>query len=445
MAKYELDLVNGSIFKNIFIFSIPLIFSNILQSLFNIADVSIVGHFAGAYAIGAVGSTTQFIWFFTGLISGIASAGNVMVAYYVGAKSKKDVEQVVFNSFIVCITTGIFLMFLGSLISKPVLILMKTKSELISDATIYFRIYMLGLPAVAIYNFGNCVLSAVGDTKRPVIYLSIAGILNIILDFVTVYFFKWGVAGVAFASSFAQWVSAFLILIATLKGVGDVKLILKNQTLSREKILRIVKIGLPAGLQCCIFSVANMFIQSCVNSFDAFTVSGCAAADKADGIAYNILFAFYAAGAAFIGQNYGAKKKDRIIKSYLISIGYALFFAILYGILIFVFGPQFLSIFTKDINVIDAGMTRLKIMAFSYWISVFMDGTISASRGLGKTSVPTIIVILGSCVFRLIWIYTVFALVKTIPSLFLLYPFSWIVTATAEIIYFVKIYKKIEM
>lgn len=444
MAKYELDLVNGSIFKNIFIFSIPLIFSNILQSLFNIADVSIIGHFADAYAIGSVGCTTQFIWFFTGLISGIASAGNVMVAYYVGAKSKKDVEQVVYNSFLVCLIGGIFLMVLGFLLSKPVLLLMKTKSELIDDACIYFRIYMLGLPAVAIYNFGNCVLSAVGDTKRPVIYLTVAGIINVILDFVTVYFLKLGVGGVAFASSFAQWISAILILTATLRGVGDVKLILKNQKINKEKVIRILKIGLPAGLQCCIFSIANMFIQSCVNSFDASTVSGCAAADKADVIAYNILNAFYAAGSAFIGQNYGARKKDRILKSYLISIGYALFFAILYGILISVFGCQFLSIFTKDSAVIDAGMTRVKIMAFSYWISVLMDGTISASRGLGKTSVPTVIVILGSCVFRIIWIYTIFAFVKTISSLYLLYAFSWTVTSIAEIIYFVKIYRKID-
>jgi len=440
MKSAYIKMTDGSLFKNILIFSIPLIFSNILQILFNIVDISVVGRFANSFALGAVGSTSMLILFFTGMIMGIANGVNAIVAYYIGANSQKDVDEIVISAFVVCLISGIILMIAGIVLSRPVLILMKTKSELLDDAVLYFRIYMIGLPALAVYNYGYALLSAIGDTKTPVVFLVIAGIINVALDLYLVIVFHLDAVGVGIASVVSLCVSAVLIMIVVIRGSDRIKLSF-SQKVHSQKIIRILKIGIPAGLQNSIFSFANMFIQAGVNNFDAYMVAGNTVADKADALVYNIMGGFYTACATFISQNFGARKKDRILKSYLVGVGYSLVIAVIAGILLLFFGPQFLSVFTNDRIVIEDGMRRLHIMAFSYWISAFMDCTIAANRGLGKTLIPVVFVLLGSCVFRIIWIYTIFAYFQTIPSLFLLYTFSWAITATAEIIYFAKQYR----
>lgn len=443
MKTYEKDLTEGSLFKGIFFYSAPLILTNLLQVLFNIADVAVVGRFAGSLPLGSVGSTSQLLFFFTGLLMGLGGGINVIVAFYIGAKSKKDITEAIHTAFIISLIAGFILMIVGFFFARPILTLIKTKSELLDGAVTYFSIYMLSMPGVAIYNYGNAVLGAAGDTKRPLYFLTISGIVNVILNLFFVIVCDMDCAGVALSTVISQYISAILVMISLFVGIGDVKFSLKSLRLNGEKSRRILKIGIPAGLQNSIFAFANTVIQVGVNSFDAVMVAGTSASSNLDNIIYNIMGAFYTANATFIGQNYGAKKKKRILQSTIISNGYALFFGIVISILLYIFGRQAIGLFTTDSAVIEAGLLRLNIMVFSYPVASFMDNTIAANRGLGKTVVPSIIVLIGSCLFRIIWVYTIFAWFKTIPSLFLLYIFSWALTAIAEMIYFVKEYRKI--
>ena len=437
-----LNLTEGSLFKKILIFSLPLMLSNVLQVLFNMSDIAVVGRFAGSAALGAVGSTSTLVMLFTGFVIGIGSGVNSLVAKYIGAKSDEDVSSSCYSAFVVSLVIGFIISALGIGLSKPFLLLLNTKPELLDGAVLYIRIYFCGMPALALYNFGNGVFSADGDTKRPLIFLTIAGIINILLNLLFVIVFKMSVAGVALASIISQALSATLILIALFRTKRPYRLSLKNFKVSKEKVKSVLMLGIPAGFQFAIFSAANLFIQAGVNSFDTVMVEGNSAAANADAFVYDIMAAFYTACTSFISQNHGAGKDERILKSYFISLIYSFGIGFVVSGALLLCGRQFLGIFTTEKEVIDAGMKRLTIMCLSYAISAFMDCTIAAARGLGKTVIPTVIVIMGSCVFRIIWVYTIFRYFKTIPSLYLLYSFSWTITAIAEIIYFAFIYKR---
>ena len=443
--KQELlrDLTRGPLGKQIFFFSLPLILSNLLQVLFNMADIAVVGRYAGPIALGAVGSTSILVTLFTGFLIGMAGGVNVLTALHFGARDRRALAETVHSSAILCGLVGLLFLAFGSLAARGILELMNTKPELIGGAALYLRIYFLGMPAMAIYNFGNAVFSAVGDTKRPLLYLSVAGALNVTLNLLFVIVCGMDVAGVALASVISQYVSAALILLALLRRGGeDYGLRLRELRLSRSRSKAILRIGLPGGLQNAIFAIANLFIQVGVNSFDATMVAGNSAATNQDPIVYDVMAAFYTACGSFIGQNYGARRKDRIKKSFLISLAYSFGAGVLLGLGILAAGPRFLSLFTAEPAVVEAGMHRLRVMSLSYGISAFMDCTIAASRGLGKSLAPTVIVLLGSCAFRILWVYTVFAHFGTITSLYLLYAFSWAITAVAEIWYFLRVYRK---
>lgn len=443
MKQLEQTLTEGSLPQKIFLFSLPLMFSNLLQVLFNMADIAVVGKFAGSNALGSVGSTTILVGLFTGFLIGLGGGINVLVALHIGAQNEKEVKETVSTSYILCIAMGILLLFIGFFGARSILSLMNTKEELLDGAVLYLRIYFLGLPALAIYNCGNAVLSAAGDTKKPLIYLSIAGVINVILNLVFVISFHLDIAGVAIASIVSQYLSAILITLTLIRSSKIYSLPRNwNSFIKRDKLIALLKLGLPAGLQNVIFMFANLFVQTGVNSFSATMVAGNSAAANADSLTYEVMAAFYVACSSFMGQNLGAKKKERVLKSYFISLTYSFLIGLFLGVSVLLMGPAFLSLFSSDAAVIDAGMYRLKIMSISYAFSAFMDCTIAASRGLGKTIVPTIIVVLGSCVFRVIWIYTIFAYFKTIPSLYLLYIFSWSITAIVEIIYFRKVYQE---
>ncbi len=440
--KSEIQMTSGSLLKNIFIFSVPLVFTNILQILFNMADSAVVGRFAGPLALGAVGSDGQLCFLCSGLLIGISGGVNVLVAFYIGQNNKKELNDIVHTAAIFCLLSGLILMVVGLIFAPYILSLMKTKTELLSDAVLYFRIYLISMPAMALYNFGNAVLSAHGNTKLPLIFLGLAGIANVFLDLLLVIVFKMSVAGVAIATVVAQYISCILTVNATFSKIGNLQFDKRNLKLNTHKTMQLIKIGIPAGLQNVVFAIANLFIQAGVNSFDALMVAGNAATMNGDNLVYNIMAAFYTAGATFIGQNYGAQKKDRILKTYFISVGYAFIVGLVLGIILYIFGEQFLGIFTTDQTVVDYAMRKFRIMTFSFAISAFMDGTIAANRGLGKTLVPSILVFLGSCFFRILWIYTIFAHYRTVESLFFLYPASWALTAIFEIGYFIIIYRK---
>lgn len=440
--KKAINMTEGPLAKQILFVSLPLMLSNLLQVLFNISDVAIVGRFAGSTALGSVGSTSIFVTLFTGFLIGLGGGINVLVARYYGAGRAEDVKKTVGSSLIISLIAGVILLLVGLFGSPALLQIINTKPDLLPGAVMYLRVYFLGMPALALYNYGNAVFSAIGDTKKPLIFLAIAGVLNVILNLFFVIVCHLSVVGVALASAISQCVSAGLILHALTKVQDSYALHLREVKFDRTIGQRVLVLGVPAGLQNAVFAFANLFIQAGVNSFDSLMVKGNSAAANADNLIYDAMAAIYMACASFMSQNYGAGKVERVKKSFYISLAYSFAIGLVLGGSLLLFGREFLALFTTDPAVIDAGMHRIGVMGLAYCISAFMDCTIAACRGLGETVVPTILVVLGSCVFRVIWVYTIFAYFHTIPSLYLLYPFSWGLTAIAEIIYFVRIYKK---
>ena len=444
-AARGVTMTEGPLWKNILIFSIPLVFSQLLQVMFNMADVAVVGKFASDTALGSVGSTTTLVTLFTGFLIGMGGGVNVRVAQHLGAREDEKTSQAVHTSLLLCTCMGLIIMVFCLLMAGPMLRILHTKDDLLPGAELYLRIYALGMPALGIFNFGNAVLSASGDTRRPLMYLTIAGVLNVILNLFFVIVCRMAADGVALASIISQYVSAFLVVWHIARMDGACRLHLRELRFHAAETGRVLQLGIPAGIQNALFAIANLFIQVGVNSFDSTMVSGNAAASNTDTIIYNVMAAFYMACSTFMGQNWGAGKKKRMMDSYLISLSYAFAIAVVLGTAFYLLGEPFLYIFTNSADVVAAGMQRMKIMCFSYALSAFMDASIAASRGLGRTLVPTIVVILGVCVFRVAWVYTVFAYFHTIPSLYLLYAFSWAITSAAEIVYFLHIFRRLEL
>jgi len=445
MKSYEMDMCTGSLWKKIMFFSVPLMFSNILQVVFNISDVAVVGKFAGPVALGAVGSTSILVTLSTGLLLGLASGVSALTALYIGAKDDAGVKATVHTAALVMAFFGMVIMVLGILFAGGILAVMNTKAELIQDAVRYLRIYLLGTPALAMFNLGNAVLSAAGDTRRPLYYLTFAGVVNVVLNLFFVIVCHMGVAGVAIASIISQYISALLVIRLLLRSQEAFALRIGCLKMDRDKMRRILRIGIPSAFQYALFAVANLFVQASVNSFDHVMVEGNSAAANSDPLVYDMMAAFYTACTSFIAQNLGAKNRERILKSFYICMFYSFMLGLILGVGIYVLRYPFLSMFTNERAVVDAGIKRISIMALSYCVSAFMDCTIAATRGLGKTIVPMLIVTAGSTVFRPMWIWTVFAHFRTIESLYLLYVFSWIVTAVLEIAYFVWAFKSLEL
>ena len=435
-AHGEIQMTEGSLWKNILLFSIPLVFSQLLQVMFNMADVAVVGKFASDTALGSVGSTSTLVTLFTGFLIGMGNGVNVRVAQHLGAQHREETSRAVHTAFLLCLLAGVGIMALCLALAANMLEMLHTKDDLLPGAVLYFRIYALGMPALGVFNFGNAVLSANGDTKRPLLYLTIAGILNVILNLFFVIVCKMAADGVALASVISQYVSAILVVWHMMRLNDACKFYFQRLRFHGDEVGRILGLGVPAGIQHMIFAIANLFIQAAVNSFDSTMVSGNAAAANTDTIIYNIMMAFYTACSTFMGQNWGAGHKKRMMDSYLISLFYAFAVAAVLGVAFYFAGRPFLYVFTNSADVVEAGMQRMKIMCFSYAISAFMDNTIAACRGLGRTIVTTVVVI---------WVYTIFAHYHTIPSLYLLYAFSWTITAAAEIAYFLRCFRKLRL
>lgn len=443
MNKADSSMIKGNLWKQMLLFSIPLMFSNFIQVLFNMADLAVVGRFSGSLALGAVGSTSMIVNLFVGFVIGESSGINVLTARAIGAGDKKDARETVHTAFVINVIMGLILGIIGVSLAKPVLIAMNTKTQLLSGAVIYLRIYMIGMPALAVFNFGNAVLSSVGETKKPLYFLTLSGIINILLNLFFVIVLKMSTAGVAISTAISQYTAAFLVMRELRKTPHEsIRLNLSEVNVCKNKVKALLGICIPSGFQYSVFYIANIFVQVGVNKFDAIMVSGNSAASNADGIVYDVMAAVYTAISSFVGQNYGAGNKKRVLGSFLVGLCYSVGIGFFLGYSIYIFGREFLSLFAREREVIDAGMEKLAVMGVTYWISAFMDSLIAVLRGLGKTMISMYIVIFGSCIFRLIWIYTVFEYFGTIRSLYLVYASSWILTALLETIYFVYVYKK---
>lgn len=442
MKNKTINLLNGNLFKNIFLFSLPLVLTNILQVFFHIADVAFVGRFSGPSALGSVGSTATLVNLFTGFFIGVSSGINVCIAKYIGQGDKKRVGQSVHTSFLLMIIISFVLVGVGLLSSRALLELLGTKSELIDGSHLYMKYFFCAIPGIAIYNYGNAVFSSMGDTKKPLFVLSVSGGLNVILNLVFVVCFNMGVEGVALSTFISQYVSATLLLVMLFKNNSICALKIENMKINKSRTKEILKLSLPSGFQHSLFAIANLFIQSGVNSLDTVMVEGNSAAINADALIFDVMAAFYVGCSTFVGQNHGANKKDRVLKTFYICLLYSFVISAVLGGLLMIFGKQFLSMFTTSEAVIAAGMKRIMLMGWAYCFSAFMDTATAASRGLGKTLVPTILVIGGVVIFRIVWVKTIFAYYNTYESLYLLYFFSYIITSIAELIYFAYAYKK---
>ena len=330
----------------------------------------------------------------------------------------------------------------AGLAAEPLLRMMSVPDEVLPLALLYLRIYLIGMPVILLYNFEAAIFRSIGDTKVPLATLAISGVINVILNLFFVIVCHLAAAGGALASIISQYISAALVILSLRRSGSVVRLERSMLRIEPHKARQVLSLSIPAGLQNAIFAIANLFIQAGVNSFDELMVEGNAAAANADALVYDVMAAIYTACSSFMSQNYGAGKRKRIIHSYFISMVFSFGIALVMSALLVIFGRQFLGIFTNVEEVAQAGMIRLRIMGCSYAFSAFMDCTIAANRGLGKSFVPTVIVIMGSCVFRIIWVYTVFAYFHTIESLYLLYIVSWAIPAAAEMICLRRVYRE---
>lgn len=354
MASKSHDLTHGPLVQQIILFSLPLMATNVLQVLFNMSDVAVVGQFAGPEALGSVGSTSILVSLFTGFLIGMGSGVNVVVARYIGARHDQDVHEAVHTSLILSLIVGVIIMALGFLFTPAMLSMLGTKPVLMAGAVSYLRIYCLGMPAMAVFNFGNAVLSAAGDTKKPLYFLSMAGVINILLNLFFVIVCHLAAAGVALASIISQYISAALVILSLRRSGSVVRLERSMLRIEPHKARQVLSLSIPAGLQNAIFAIANLFIQAGVNSFDELMVEGNAAAANADALVYDVMAAIYTACSSFMSQNYGAGKRKRIIHSYFISMVFSFGIALVMSALLVIFGRQFLGIFTNVEEVAQA-------------------------------------------------------------------------------------------
>ena len=441
-SSYEIDMCNGPILQGVLRFALPLALSGILQLTFNAADVIVVGQFAGQTALAAVGSTGALINLIINLFAGLSTGVNVLVANYRGAGRDEDASKTVHTAILTAAFGGLVLVFVGVLLSRPLLELMDSPEDVIDQATLYMRIYFIGMPAFMVYNFGSAVLRAVGDTKRPLYFLSIAGVVNVALNVVFVIVFHMGVAGVAIGTVASQVVSAVLIIRCMIKSEGICHLDKDKLYIDPKKFVRMLRIGLPAGLQGSLFSISNVLIQSSINSFGSSVMAGNAAAGNIEGFVYTSMNSLYQANLSYTSQNYGARKFKRIDKSLLCcTITVAVIGAVL-GNLAYLFGPQLLSLYNSDPEVIQYGMNRLQIVSSLYFMCGVMEVISGSMRGLGYAISPMIVALSGACAFRILWIYTIFAWYPTQLVLYSSYPISWVLTAVAHFVCYLVARKK---
>ena len=440
---YEMDMCSGPLFSKLVVFAVPLILSGILQLLFNAADIIVVGHYAGSESLAAVGSTSSLINLLVNVFIGLSVGTNVMVAQYFGAHRQKDLEDTVHTAMMLAVIGGVLLIAVGIVLANPLLELMGTPEDVLSLAVLYMQIFFAGMPATLVYNFGSAVLRAVGDTRRPLYYLLLAGIINVLLNLFFVIRLHMGVAGVALATVISQCISAALILRCLMVSDAPYRLYLSRLRLVKAKMAAIARIGLPAGLQGAIFSISNVLIQSSVNSFGSVAMAGNTAAANIEGFVYTSMNAVYQTALSFTSQNYGAKNWKRMTLIEWYCQGIVIVIGLVMGIGVVWMGPRLLAIDRPDAQVIQYGMNRLRLVCGPYFLGGMMEVMVGALRGVGCSLLPMFVSLTGACAFRVVWIFTVFSLSPTLPTLYISYPVSWAITFLAHSVCYVGVRRQI--
>ncbi len=427
-GSYEINMTEGALLGKLIQFSIPLALSGILQLLFNAADIVVVGRFAGSHALAAVGSTGALNMLIINLFMGLSIGVNVLCARFYGAGQERDLSETVHTAILVAALSGVVLIGLGISLSRPLLQMMDTPADVIDHSVLYMRIIFAGMPASMLYNFGSAVLRAVGDTQRPLYFLMTAGVINVLLNLFFVIVLHMGVAGVALATILSQTVSAVLVLVCLMRCEGAYRLDVKRLKIYGPKLRDMARIGIPAGIQSSMFSISNVLIQSTVNSFGSVAMAGSTAAGNIEGFLFTTLDAFTQGCQSFVGQNYGAKKLDRVRKIVWMCAVLCTAIGAVLGVTAYLCGKSLLGIYSSDPEVIAYGMQRMAINSALYFTFAPMNIFSGAMRGLGNSLLPMADSILGTCVLRVAWVYTVFALFPSWQMLFISYPASWALT-----------------
>ena len=423
--RYEMDMTSGPLIPKILQFSLPLMLTGILQLLYNAADVIVVGNFAGHTALAAVSSTGALINLLVNVFMGLSVGASVVIAQAYGAGDVVRMRKAEHTAMTLALFMGIGVGILGVCLARPMLEWMDSPPDVIDGAALYVRIYFMGMPANMLYTFGAAVLRAVGDTKRPLYYLTISGLVNIALNLLLVVVFHLSVAGVAIATVASQVVSMVLVLMCLLRTHSEIKLELRECRIDRDSALSMVRVGLPAGLQGSLFSISNVLIQSSVNSFGSLVVAGNGVAANVEGFVYTAMNAQHQACMTFASQNYGAGKYDRVKKTLGCCLGIVTVVGLSLGLLAYAFGAQLMGLYNSDPEVIAYGLVRMSVILPTYFLCGLMDVMVGELRGIGYAIMPMIVSLAGACGLRIVWIMTVFAANPTLRTLYLSYPVSW--------------------
>lgn len=442
--SYETDFTTGKIIVPLFMFALPLMLSGMLQIFYNAADIIVVGRFAGKESLAAVGSTTALINLLTNVLIGLSVGTNVLVAKGFGTNDNMLIKRSVHTAVTVALVGGVIFGTIGFIFAKPLLTLMDSPEDVIGKSTLYMKIYFIGLPATAVYNFGSAILRAVGDTKRPLFFLIISGFVNIILNLVFVIVFKMDVAGVACATVISQITSAAMVVICLVKTDSAYKLIIKEMKIHKNELISMLRIGLPAGLQGSLFSLSNILIQSSINSFGSVAMAGNSAGGNIEGFAYTAMNSVYHTALTYFAQNLGVKNMDRIKKGIVCCISLVSVIGLVFGSIIVLFSHQLVSIYSSEADVIKIGMERLSIICSLYFLCGIMDTLAGILRGLSYSLLPMVITLIGACGFRILWINIMFRFNRSLLTLYLAYPVSWTITLVALFISLMAVMKKLK-
>ncbi|CCZ55563.1 putative uncharacterized protein [Clostridium sp. CAG:75] len=442
-SKYEIDMCNGSILDKLVSFSIPLMLSGILQLLFNAVDIIVVGQFTGNEALAAVGSTTALINVFVNLFIGISLGASVLAARFYATGQEKEMSETVHTSITLALISGIAMGIIGVIAAKGALELMDTPDNVLNLSTLYMRIYFMGMPFFMLYNYGAAILRAVGDTKRPLLFLIISGATNVLLNLLLVIQFHLGVAGVAIATVISQCISCILVLRCLYLSDGSYQLRFNKLGMKTRYVKQIFQIGIPAGIQSTIINFSNVLLQSSVNSFGSVAMAGYTAANNILGFLYVSVNSITQACMSFTSQNYGVRKFKRMDKVLLECLGLTVIVALVLGGGSYLFGAELMHIYTKSTKVIECGVDIMLYTTVTYFLCGIMDLLPGALRGMGHSTVPMILSVIGTVGTRIVWIYAIFPYHRSLDFLFISYPVSWLLTIVMQVICFYFVRKKV--
>lgn len=443
-SKKVVNMLEGPLLGPIFLFAMPLFITSVLQLAFNAVDIIVVGKFTGHHALAAVGSTGPVINLLVTMFMGISIGASVIMGQNVGARDFKNAQDTLHTAIGISILGGIIVLFAGYFTAMPLLKLMQTPPEVIELAGEYLKIYYIGMPGFMVYNFGAALLRAIGDSKRPMYFLTISGVFNVICNLIFVIVFKMGVAGVAIATSISQYIAAALIVASLLKADGYMKLFIDKIRISKDKALGMMRIGLPAGFQGALFSISNILIQSGINSFGSVVMAGNTAAGNLEGFVYMGMNSIYQTSLSFTSQNMGAKQYDRVKKIFWTCVGVVIGVGLFLGVGAWLFGDKLLRLYTSEPEVIKYGVERLGVVSATYFLCGIMDTMVGGLRGMGYSITPMVVSLTAVCILRMIWIATIFQSIHTPVILYLSYPVSWIFAAIGHYINYLYAMKKLK-